>query len=170
MGGTISVSSEVGEGATFVITIPFEIAPAPETKKFSPTASVSIQGLNLLLVEDNELNADIAQILLTDRGAKVTLVRDGKQALDRFAQLVPGTFDAILMDVMMPVMDGLTATRAIRALHRPDAQTIPIIAMTANAYAEDAKACLEAGMNAHIGKPLDIDKVTETVAECCAKK
>lgn len=86
---------------------------------------------------------DIAQILLTDRGAKVTLVRDGKQALDRFAQLVPGTFDAILMDVMMPVMDGLTATRAIRALHRPDAQTIPIIAMTANAYAEDAKACLE---------------------------
>ena len=170
MGGTISVSSEVGKGSTFVITIPFEIAPAPETKKFSPTASVSIQGLNLLLVEDNELNADIAQILLTDRGAKVTLVRDGKQALDRFAQLAPGTFDAILMDVMMPVMDGLTATRAIRALHRPDAQTIPIIAMTANAYAEDAKACLEAGMNAHIGKPLDIDKVTETVAECCAKK
>lgn len=168
MGGTISVSSEVGKGSTFVITIPFEIASAPETKKFSPTASVSIQGLNLLLVEDNELNADIAQILLTDRGAKVTLVRDGKQALDRFAQLAPGTFDAILMDV--PVMDGLTATRAIRALHRPDAQTIPIIAMTANAYAEDAKACLEAGMNAHIGKPLDIDKVTETVAECCAKK
>lgn len=111
---------------------------------------------------------DIAQILLTDRGAKATPVRDGKQALDRFAQLAPGTFDAILMDV--PVMDGLTATRAIRALHRPDAQTIPIIAMTANAYAEDAKACLEAGMNAHIGKPLDIDKVTETVAECCAKK
>lgn len=113
---------------------------------------------------------DIAQILLTDRGAKVTPVRDGKQALDWFAQLAPGTFDAILMDVMMPVMDGLTATRAIRALHRPDAQTIPIIAMTANVYAEDAKACLEAGMNAHIDKPLDIDKVIETVAECCAKK
>lgn len=124
----------------------------------------NIRGLNLLLAEDNDLNAEIAELLLTDAGAKVTIDGDGKQAVDRFTNDPPGTYDAILMDIMMPVMDGLTATETIRAMERPDARTIPIIAMTANAFEEDAKKCLAAGMNAHLAKPLDIEKVIATVA------
>ena len=171
MGGTIEVSSQVGVGSTFVITIPFEIAPAPEEKAApAPAAEGSIQGLHLLLAEDNDLNAEIAQTLLEDEGAEVTLVTDGKQAVERFQSEPPGTFDAILMDIMMPVMDGLAATRAIRALDRPDAKTIPILAMTANAFDEDAKKCLEAGMNAHLAKPLEMKKLIETLSGCCGTK
>ena len=171
MGGTIEVSSQVGVGSTFVITIPFEIAPAPEEKAApAPAAEGSIQGLHLLLAEDNDLNAEIAQTLLEDEGAEVTLVTDGKQAVERFQSEPPGTFDAILMDIMMPVMDGLAATRAIRALDRQDAGTIPIIAMTANAFEEDAKKCLEAGMNAHLAKPLEMKKLIETLSGCCGTK
>ena len=171
MGGTIEVSSQVGVGSTFVITIPFEIAPAPEEKAApAPAAVGSIQGLHLLLAEDNDLNAEIAQTLLEDEGAEVTLVTDGKQAVERFQSEPPGTFDAILMDIMMPVMDGLAATRAIRALDRQDAGTIPIIAMTANACEEDAKKCLEAGMNAHLAKPLEMKKLIETLSGCCGTK
>ena len=171
MGGTIEVSSQVGVGSTFVITIPFEIALAPEEKAApAPAAEGSIQGLHLLLAEDNDLNAEIAQTLLEDEGAEVTLVTDGKQAVERFQSEPPGTFDAILMDIMMPVMDGLAATRAIRALDRPDAKTIPILAMTANAFDEDAKKCLEAGMNAHLAKPLEMKKLIETLSGCCGTK
>ena len=171
MGGTIEVSSQVGVGSTFVITIPFEIAPAPEEKAApAPAAEGSIQGLHLLLAEDNDLNAEIAQTLLEDEGAEVTLVTDGKQAVERFQSEPPGTFDAILMEIMMPVMDGLAATRAIRALDRPDAKTIPILAMTANAFDEDAKKCLEAGMNAHLAKPLEMKKLIETLSGCCGTK
>ena len=112
----------------------------------------------------------IAQTLLEDEGAEVTLVTDGKQAVERFQSEPPGTFDAILMDIMMPVMDGLAATRAIRALDRPDAKTIPILAMTANAFDEDAKKCLEAGMNAHLAKPLEMKKLIETLSGCCGTK
>ena len=126
--------------------------------------------MKLLLAEDNELNAEIAQLLLADAGAEITLVGDGKQAVDRFLGDPPGTYDAILMDIMMPVMDGITAARTIRAAERPDAQTIPIIAMTANAFEEDAKKCLAAGMNAHIAKPLDIDKVIAAIARFAGKK
>ena len=100
----------------------------------------------------------------------MTLVTDGKQAVERFQSEPPGTFDAILMDIMMPVMDGLAATRAIRALDRPDAKTIPILAMTANAFDEDAKKCLEAGMNAHLAKPLEMKKLIETLSGCCGTK
>lgn len=115
------------------------------------------------MAEDNELNAEIATTLLTDRGALVTNVSDGKQALDEFTKNPPGTYDAILMDIMMPVMDGLTATKAIRSLTRPDAKTIPILAMTANAFEEDAKQCFAAGMNAHIAKPIDIEFLEKTL-------
>ena len=168
MDGTVAVSSQEGVGSTFTITIPFEIAPPPEPRQPKPAETASIQRMQLLLAEDNELNAEIAEILLTDKGASVTLARDGKQAAALFEASQPGAFDAILMDVMMPVMDGLAATRAIRALERPDAKTVPIIAMTANAYREDAEACIRAGMNAHLAKPLDMGKVFATIAGCCA--
>ena len=104
--------------------------------------------MHLLAAEDNELNAEIVEMLLTDDGAKVTVAKNGRQAVEYFESNSPGTFDAILMDVMMPVMDGIAATKAIRAMDRADAKTIPIIAMTANAFEEDAKRCLAAGMTA----------------------
>ena len=166
MGGTISITSEEGKGSTFVITIPCEIAPAEEEKP-KEKGHVDIAGLHLMLVEDNELNAEIAQMLLTDKGARVTVVGDGKQAVDLFKNKIPGTFDAILMDIMMPVMDGMTATRVIRSFARADAKTIPIIAMTANAFDEDAKKCMEAGMNAHLTKPIKIDRVIEALGQYC---
>ena len=131
---------------------------------------MDISGLRLLLVEDNELNMEIARMLLTDAGAIITEVTDGKQALDLFKDSKPGSFDAILMDVMMPVMDGLTATRKIRALPGEEAKTIPIIAMTANAFEEDAKQCFEAGMNAHLTKPLHIEVLIRTVAQLCNER
>ena len=165
MGGTIQVTSTQNVGTTFVITIPFEIA-----RRNQPVRKpASIRGLNLLMAEDNELNAEIAEILITDQGAKLTVVTDGTQAVNTFREKSPGTFDAILMDIMMPNMDGLEAAKAIRALDRPDAKTIPIIALTANAFADDAEKCKEAGMNAHLTKPMEIDKLADTVARCCGE-
>ena len=111
------------------------------------------------------MNAEVAEILLEDEGAIITMVNDGQQAVELFNNNPVGTFDAILMDIMMPVMDGLTATKAIRALNRPDAGIIPIIAMTANAFAEDVQRCLDAGMNAHLAKPLDDKKIKQTISE-----
>ena len=168
MGGTIRVTSEEGVGSTFVVTIPFEVAPAPE-KTPAPAAEkeASIRGLRLLLAEDNDLNAEIAEMLLSDQGAQVTIVQDGQQAVDAFRRSPAGTYDAILMDVMMPVMDGLAATRAIRALDRPDSKTVPIVAMTANAFQEDAEKCLAAGMTAHLAKPLEIRKMVSVISRCC---
>ena len=163
MNGTIVVTSKEGEGSTFVITLPFEIAEKPEEILAEMDGEVNIAGLHLLLAEDNELNAEIARTLLEDEGAITTIVNDGQQAVDIFSRNKPGTFDAILMDIMMPEMDGLSATKAIRALDREDAGTIPIIAMTANAFDEDEKKCMEAGMNAHLVKPLDIQKIKEAV-------
>ena len=168
MGGTITVESKVGEGSTFVVTLPFEIAPAPKKEDRAEDAEKrNIRGLHLLLAEDNELNAEIAGTLLGDEGAVITRARDGQEALELFESNPPNTFDAILMDMMMPRMDGLSATRAIRTLNRPDAQTIPILATTANAFAEDAKRCTKAGMNAHLAKPLDMDKVIAAIGKSC---
>ena len=110
------------------------------------------------------MNAEVAEILLEDEGAIITMVNDGQQAVELFNNNPVGTFDAILMDIMMPVMDGLTATKAIRALNRPDAGIIPIIAMTANAFAEDIRHALDCGMNAHLAKPLDVKKMIHTIA------
>ena len=130
--------------------------PAPD-----PTAS--LRGLHLLLADDNELNAEIVRISLSDEGATLTIVSDGQEAVEAFRTHPAGTFDAILMDIMMPVMDGLTATKAIRAMDRPDAKTIPILAMTANAFTEDIQACLDAGMDAHVSKPLEISVLERTL-------
>ena len=165
MDGTVTVSSKKGVGTTFAVTLPF-VLTEPDTAVQKPA---SIAGLKLLLAEDNELNAEIAQILITDQGAKLTIVTDGKQAVDMIAKNPAGTFDAVLMDIMMPVMDGLEATRAIRALDRPDARTIPIIALTANAFEDDAEKCREAGMDAHLTKPMEIDKLVAAVSRLCGR-
>ena len=172
MHGSIEVGSTLGVGSTFTITIPFEIAESVEVKpaRRNDVGQADIHGLRLMLAEDNDLNAEIARMLLEDAGVIVTVVGDGQQAVSLFREEPAGTFDVILMDIMMPVMDGLTATKTIRALDRPDARTIPIIAMTANAFEEDAKKCLAAGMNAHLAKPLDIGKLIATIAQYKTKE
>lgn len=169
MKGSIEITSKKGVGTTFSITIPFEIAEKPEEASNLEEANADISGLKLLLVEDNELNAEIAEIILKDHGAKVTLATDGLQAVNMFEKSKQGDFDAILMDVMMPVMNGLMATQKIRSMEREDAKTIPIIAMTANAFKEDEQKCIEAGMNAHLVKPLHIKKVIATIAHFCKR-
>ena len=166
MGGTIEIKSKEGIGSTFILRIPFKLAPAPDTVK-KTAAQMDISGLNLLLVEDNELNAEIAEMLLSDEGANLTVARDGLQAVRMFQKKPEGYFDAILMDIMMPVMDGLTATKTIRSLKHQDADTIPIIAMTANAFREDKEKCLAAGMNAHLAKPIKIENIKRILCEYC---
>ncbi|MDD6661861.1 MAG: ATP-binding protein [Lachnospiraceae bacterium] len=177
MNGTIEVTSEENVGSIFVITLPLRLVeeanlPVKEPREQTKEAEESgeIGGLHLLLAEDNDLNAEIAETLLTDRGAVITIAHDGQQALDAFEANPPGTFDAILMDVMMPVIDGLSATRMIRALPREDAKKIPIIAMTANAFDEDVKRCMEAGMDAHLSKPLQMEQVGRTIAKYCRNR
>ena len=170
MGGRITVESVKGEGSTFDVILPFEIdrsvPKAAETER-NPEQK-SIKGTKILLVEDNELNMEIARFLLEEEGALVKEAWNGREAVDDFMNAADGEIDAILMDVMMPVMDGYEATRQIRESGKTEAQSIPIIAMTANAFAEDKAAALNAGMNEHIAKPLDAKKVVGTVAELVA--
>ncbi|MDD6489363.1 MAG: ATP-binding protein [Clostridia bacterium] len=166
MNGTIEISSQKGVGSTFIVTLPFEISKEKaESKPDEKLTHINISGIKVLLVDDVELNLEIAQMLLEDEGVVITTASDGQQALNVFANSPEGTYNAILMDVMMPVMNGLEATRAIRALNRPDAKTIPIIAMTANAFAEDARSCIEAGMNEHLSKPLNMQILISTLAK-----
>ena len=131
---------------------------------------LSIAGLHILLVEDNELNMEIAEFLLEDEGAVLTKAWNGQEAVDIFKNSPDGTFDVILMDIMMPVMDGLTATRTIRGLMREEAERIPIIAMTANAFEEDRKRSMEAGMNGHVAKPLNMQEILKTIVDCIQHK
>ncbi len=155
MGGTIDVESELGRGTTFTITLTLPLA---ESETHGPEEKQSyevLNGANILLVEDNEINTYVAKLILEEVGCVVTTAENGKDALDQFAASAPGAIDGILMDVRMPVMDGIEATRAIRALTRPDAKTVPILAMTADAFAEEQKRTIEAGMNAHLSKPID---------------
>lgn len=167
MHGKIEVRSEVGVGTTFTVTIPFEIAPESEVvnNENENEEQVSLDNVKILLVEDNELNLDIAKYLLTDSGAQVTTVTNGDAAVREFQNTPVGTYDVILMDVMMPVMNGIEATQKIRALAREDAKTIPIIAMTANAFVEDVQAVKNAGMNDHLAKPLEMNKVIHTIGK-----
>lgn len=166
MGGTIEISSEVGAGSTFNVQIPLDIDKNPQARERADgqANSCSLAGMNVLLAEDNELNAEIAQALLESEGIVVTRTADGNETVDLYVGRPAGSFDAILMDIMMPDMDGYEATRAIRLSEKVDAADIPIIALTANAFAEDAKAAHDAGMNAHLSKPLDFNKLKKILA------
>ncbi|MFR3320795.1 MAG: response regulator [Lachnospiraceae bacterium] len=171
MGGTITFESEKGVGTTFMIQIPFQIDTEADTRiKQEERSKASIQGLHILLVEDNDLNMEIAEFVLENEGAIVIKAENGKEAVDIFQSSGIGECDAILMDIMMPVMDGLTASRIIRAMDRLDARTIPIIAMTANAFTEDKIKAKEAGMDEHIAKPLDRRVLVEVVARLINKE
>ena len=167
MGGSIQVESRQGIGTKFTVDLSFDVASKEEVygsrNAIKTSAIHTIKGKRILIAEDNELNAEIAKTVLEDVGALVTRVEDGQQAVELFKEKPEGTFDAILMDLMMPVMDGYTATKEIRSLERSDSKTIPIIAMTANAFQEDAEKCIAVGMNAHLAKPLDIEKVMITI-------
>lgn len=167
MGGSIQVESRQGIGTKFTVDLSFDMASKEEVygsrNAIKTSAIHTIKGKRILIAEDNELNAEIAKTVLEDVGALVTRVEDGQQAVELFKEKPAGTFDAILMDLMMPIMDGYTATREIRSLERSDSKTIPIIAMTANAFQEDAEKCIAVGMNAHLAKPLDVEKVMITI-------
>ena len=170
MGGTIEISSEVGAGSTFNVQIPLDIDKNPRARECADeqTCNCSLAGMSVLLAEDNELNAEIAQTLLESEGIVVTRAANGNEAVDLYVGHPAGSFDAILMDIMMPGMDGYEATRAIRLSEKADAADIPIIALTANAFAEDAQAAHDAGMNAHLPKPLDLNKLKNMLA--CIKE
>ncbi len=166
MGGKITVESEKDKGTTFDVIIPFEIGKSEEKEKNEETGEISdsIRGLKILLVEDNDLNMEIAKFLLEKEGVSVVEARNGKEAVEAFTKSGFFEIDVILMDIMMPVMNGYEATEIIRKINRPDAVKVPIIAMTANAFTEDRIATKKAGMNEHLAKPLDIKLVIQTIS------
>lgn len=164
MGGTIEFTSQEGVGSQFVMRIPFKIDEEHKNERVKESASASIEGLHVLLVEDNELNMEIAKFVIENEGAIVTCATNGKEAVDIYKKS-PGFFDIILMDIMMPEMDGLQATQCIRSFDHD----IPIVAMTANAFMEDKIKAKKAGMNAHVSKPLDKDKLIRVIAKLCKK-
>lgn len=170
MQGTIRVDSEPGRGTTFTVTLPFDIGTEPVQTETSEVKADCIREMKVLLVEDNALNCEIAQALLEEYGAVVTTAVDGRQAVELFKASPVHGFDAILMDIMMPVLDGLAASREIRHLARKDAASIPIIAMTANAFAEDQEKSFDAGMNEHLTKPLDQHKLLKVLVKYYKKK
>ena len=160
LGGSISVESKVGEGTTFTIIRPFHRVAADETVQIKPVESKeSLHGMKILLVEDNALNSEITEYLLAHEGCSVRTATNGQEAVQIFEQSRPFYFDAILMDVMMPVMDGYTATGKIRAMDRPDAGKVHIVAMTANAFDDDRRKAFECGMNGHIVKPINMKMI-----------
>ncbi len=171
MGGTMSFTSALGQGTTFTICLPFEKCKSseiPQAVRVDAGDSDVLQGLRVLLVEDNDLNAEIAQFTLDRAGAVVTHVKDGESAVETFAASAPHEYDVVLMDIMMPGIDGLEATRQIRALDREDAATTPIIAVSANAFADDRRLSREAGMNAHLSKPVSSQDLVEALAHIAA--
>lgn len=166
MQGTISVKSEVGCGTEFTVHLEMPIVDALEAElpDAIPDSDVQLKGCRVLVVEDHPMNTEIARRLLEKKKVHVTCAENGREALEKFQLAEPHTWDAILMDVRMPVMDGLEAACAIRALHREDAKTIPIIAMTANVFQEDVQATRKAGMNAHLIKPIEPQHLYETLS------
>ena len=166
MGGTINLESEKGVGTTFVIRVPFRInTDRSDRSEIEKKPEVSIQGLHILLAEDNELNMEISEFVLQNEGADVTKAWNGQEAVERFRKSKVGEFDVILMDIMMPVKNGYEAAKLIRSLDREDAKTIPIIAMTANAFTEDRIRAKEAGMDEHIAKPVDAELLVKVIHE-----
>ena len=168
MSGQIYVDSEAGKGTTFTIVIPFTaVKEEKEEKKEQPAGlpGTSLEGKTVLLAEDNEVNMEIATEILTMSGIKILQAWNGLEAVERFKESPPFSIDAILMDMQMPRMDGCEAARTIRALLRPDAGTVPVIAVTANAFAEDIAATTAAGMNAHVSKPIDFAVLLQTLEE-----
>ena len=168
MGGMIELESKENVGSTFTVTVPFKIDHSVEnndSQKDSCSQSMELSGKRVLLVEDNAINMEIAHAILEEEHLNITEAKNGKEALEIFQNSKLNEYDVIIMDVMMPVMDGLEATKAIRMLEREDAKRIPIIAMTANAFEEDRKACLDAGMDEHIGKPIDIPLLKRTITK-----
>ena len=164
MGGTITFESEKGVGTTFVIRVPFKIDPDADKREEQTDASEkSIKGLHILLAEDNELNMEITEFVLQNEGADLTKAWDGQEAVELFRNSEPGEFDVILMDIMMPVMDGYEAAKMIRSLDREDAKEIPIIAMTANAFTEDRIKAKAAGMDEHVAKPVDVELLIKVI-------
>ena len=171
MGGTMSFTSVLGQGTTFTIRLPFEKckrSEIPQTMRADAGDGDALQGLRILLVEDNDLNAEIAQFTLGRAGAVVTHAKDGESAVEAFAASAPHEYDVVLMDIMMPGIDGLEATRRIRALDREDAATTPIIAVSANAFADDRRLSREAGMDAHLSKPVSSQELVEALAHIAA--
>lgn len=171
MGGTMGFTSTLGQGTTFTIRLPFEKckrSEIPQAVRVDAGDGDALQGLRVLLVEDNDLNAEIAQFTLSRAGAVVTHAKDGESAVEAFATSAPHEYDVVLMDIMMPGIDGLEATRRIRALDREDATTTPIIAVSANAFADDRRLSREAGMNAHLSKPVSSQELVEALAHIAA--
>ena len=168
MGGTIDVASTLGQGSRFTVRIPFEVVSVSAEESPTPAAAdTSLSGYRILLVEDNELNMEIAKTILEQEGVQVTAAENGREAVERFCACPPGSFDAILMDIMMPEMNGYEATEAIRRSGRPEGETVPIIAMTANAFAEDKIKAMEAGMNAHVAKPIHFPTLAAEITRLC---
>ena len=164
MGGTITFESEKSVGTTFVIRVPFKLDPdADKREEQKDVSEKSIKGLHILLVEDNELNMEIAEFVLQNEGADVSKVWNGQEAVEVFKKSEPCKFDVILMDIMMPVMNGYEATKMIRSLDREDAKEVPIIAMTANAFTEDRIRAKEAGMDEHVAKPVDVELLKKVI-------
>ena len=171
MGGTVTFESEKGVGTTFVIRVPFKIdLDADKREEQTDASEKSIKGLHILLAEDNELNMEITEFVLQNEGADLTKSWDGQEAVELFRNSEPGEFDVILMDIMMPVMNGYEATKMIRSLDREDAKKIPIIAMTANAFTEDRIRAKEAGMNEHVAKPVDVELLMKVIYSGSAMK
>ena len=169
MSGEITVRSTLGKGSTFTVTIPLQIADeeiSPKNVAVQNQSSFSLEGKTILLAEDNEINMEVASECLSMIGANVLQAWNGQEAVELFSSKENGEIDAILMDMQMPVMDGCSAAKAIRSLRRTDAQTVPIIAVTANVFAEDIAKTTEAGMNAHISKPIDFRQLQQVLEDC----
>ena len=169
LGGTIQVESEIGKGSTFTVTLKHKIADESYYEKRQienpETCTEILEGRNILIAEDNNLNAEIAEAILERAGLKTERVENGIQCVKRIMEMPTGTYDMILMDIQMPQMDGYKATQAIRNLPDKDKACIPIIAMTANAFEEDKREAIAAGMNGHIAKPIQVDKLLSMLAE-----
>lgn len=169
MGGTLNVESKINEGTRYTILLPFKIDPNPQIEK-KPIEKISLKGVKALLVEDNDLNLEIAKFHLEQENIEVFTAVNGLEAVEMFEKSEVGYYNIILMDIMMPIMDGLEATRRIRGMNRADALAIPIIAMSANAFEQDIQQSLEAGMNAHLVKPMDGKKIMDTMRKFLANR